>query len=412
MTLCSLQLGDGGTFGSVLGDIVNNSVLVINRSNAFEYAGVISGTGALNHIGIGTTTLLGNSTYTGVTTVSAGTLLVNGSIVSPVIVNGGTLGGTGTLGPVTVNGGTLAPGNSIGTITVAGNLTFNSAATYQVEVSPTSSDRTNVAGTASLAGTVQAIPLAGSFHSQTYTILNATGGVTGTFGSLTIDGTFAPGARNPHLTYDANNVFLVLDPSALTPQLPSNASINQRAVANAIDNAVAAGATPPPAFDVLLNLSGPAALNALTQMSGEVATGSQQAGLRAMDLFLGVMLNPFLHGRGETAMAAGPALAFAPERSPLPRDAAAAYAAYFKAPVAPTDAFSRRWSVWGSAYGGASKSDGDVIVGSHDTRTNAFGFAVGVDHRLTPNTLIGFALAGPFEGPGPRLRKAKGKSRK
>ena len=95
-----------------------------------------------------------------------------------VIVNGGTLGGTGTLGPVTVNGGTLAPGNSIGTITVAGNLTFNSASTYQVEVSPTSADRTNVTGTASLAGTVQAIPLAGSFRSQTYTILNATGGVT------------------------------------------------------------------------------------------------------------------------------------------------------------------------------------------------------------------------------------------
>ena len=59
MTLCSLQLGDGGTIGSILGNIVNNSVLVINRSNAFEYAGVISGTGALQQIGTGTTTLTG-----------------------------------------------------------------------------------------------------------------------------------------------------------------------------------------------------------------------------------------------------------------------------------------------------------------------------------------------------------------
>ena len=78
-----LQLGNGGATGSVAGDIVNNSVLAINRSNAFDYAGVISGTGALNHIGTGTTTLLGHNTYTGTTTVNAGTLLVNGSIVSP-----------------------------------------------------------------------------------------------------------------------------------------------------------------------------------------------------------------------------------------------------------------------------------------------------------------------------------------
>jgi outer membrane autotransporter protein len=104
------------------------------------------------------------------------------------------------------------------------------------------------------------------------------------------------------------------------------------------------------------------------------------------------MLNPFLHNRAEGA--GGPALAFAPERSPLPRDAAAAYAAFLKAPAAPADTFNRRWSIWGSAYGGTSKSDGDPTIGSHDTRTNAYGFAAGLDHRLSPNTLVGFALAG------------------
>ena len=69
---------------------------------------------------------------------------------------GGTLGGTGTVGNTTINGGTLAPGNSIGTLTVEGNLVFAAAATYLVEVSPTTADRTNVTGTATLAGTVQA----------------------------------------------------------------------------------------------------------------------------------------------------------------------------------------------------------------------------------------------------------------
>jgi outer membrane autotransporter protein len=132
---------------------------------------------------------------------------------------------------------------------------------------------------------------------------------------------------------------------------------------------------------------------ALSQLSGEVAVGAQHAGLRALDLFLGVMLNPFLHGRGEAG--SGPALAFAPERQPLPRDIADAYAAAMpvKAPAAPPS-FERRWSVWGSAYGGTSRTDGDALTGSHDTRANAYGFAIGVDHRLTPGTIVGFALAG------------------
>lgn len=42
----TLQIGDGGTSGSVAGDIVNNAELVFNRSNDVTYAGVISGSGA------------------------------------------------------------------------------------------------------------------------------------------------------------------------------------------------------------------------------------------------------------------------------------------------------------------------------------------------------------------------------
>ncbi len=43
----TLQIGNGGTTGSVAGDIVDNGALVFNRSNALTYAGVISGTGTL-----------------------------------------------------------------------------------------------------------------------------------------------------------------------------------------------------------------------------------------------------------------------------------------------------------------------------------------------------------------------------
>ena len=79
----TLQLGNGGTTGSVAGNIVDNAALVINRSNAVTLAGVISGTGSLTQAGTGTTTLTGTNTYTGGTTISAGTLQLG---------NGGTTG--------------------------------------------------------------------------------------------------------------------------------------------------------------------------------------------------------------------------------------------------------------------------------------------------------------------------------
>ncbi len=42
----TLPIGNGGTGGSVAGNIVDNGALIFNRSNALTYAGVISGTGS------------------------------------------------------------------------------------------------------------------------------------------------------------------------------------------------------------------------------------------------------------------------------------------------------------------------------------------------------------------------------
>jgi autotransporter-associated beta strand protein len=89
-----------------------------------------SGTGklALTKADAGKWILTGASTYTGNTTVNAGTLLVNspGSLAaaSAVAVNGGTLGGNGTVGgTVTVAAaGSVAPGASAGTLTISGGL--------------------------------------------------------------------------------------------------------------------------------------------------------------------------------------------------------------------------------------------------------------------------------------------------
>lgn len=70
----TLQLGNAGTTGSIVGNVTNNGTLAFNRSDDATFGGVISGTGAVAKLGANTLTLTGANTYTGATTVAAGTL--------------------------------------------------------------------------------------------------------------------------------------------------------------------------------------------------------------------------------------------------------------------------------------------------------------------------------------------------
>src|SRR5262249_31315005 len=87
----TLQLGNGGTTGSIIGNVVfltpdpgapTPGQLVFDRSNTYTFDGIISGPGSVAQNGGGTTVLTATSSYTGATTVNAGTLIVNGSIAS------------------------------------------------------------------------------------------------------------------------------------------------------------------------------------------------------------------------------------------------------------------------------------------------------------------------------------------
>src|SRR5262249_45189244 len=89
----TLQIGNGGMTGSVAGNVIDNGVLVFNRSDSVTFGGAISGTGSVAQIGTGTTILTGSNTYTGGTTISAGTLQLGnggttGSVTGNVIDNG------------------------------------------------------------------------------------------------------------------------------------------------------------------------------------------------------------------------------------------------------------------------------------------------------------------------------------
>jgi len=64
----------------------------------------------------------------------------------------------------------------------------------------------------------------------------------------------------------------------------------------------------------------------------------------------------------------------------------------------PVQAYEPRWSVWGAGFGGSQSTDGNATVGSNNTTSNIAGTAVGADYLISPNTLVGFALAGGGTG--------------
>jgi outer membrane autotransporter protein len=334
--------------------------------------------GSLVKVGSGTLTLAGANTYTGGTTLNAGGLVVNGSLASGVTMNGGTLGGSGTIGGLVANAGTLAPGNSIGTLTVNGNFVQGAGTTYQVEVNAAGQgDRINVGGTATInGGTVQVLAQSGTYgRNTTYIILNATGGVSGAYSSVSSNFAFL----TPSLSYDANNVYLLLfqPKGAFAAGAQTD---NQRAVGRVLDiaNPTATGdfGAALNALSVLSTAQGPAALNAI---SGQNYAGFSNAMVQGAQLFMSNFANRA--GSGRSGGGAKVALAEACD-------------------VACDTTEPALWGAWGGAVGSTG-----TIAGNNNAGTFTYsvgGFSGGLDRQIAPNFLagvtVGYQTGGQWTG--------------
>ena len=133
----TLQVGNGGTSGNIVGTVSNEGVLAFNRADRYVQAEAIKGSGKLVQRGSGTTVLNAVNAYTGGTTVTAGALAVGDASHAGAAINGGavtvqggaTFGGYGSVKGDVSNAGTLAVadalpglGGGAGAFAIAGNL--------------------------------------------------------------------------------------------------------------------------------------------------------------------------------------------------------------------------------------------------------------------------------------------------
>lgn len=184
--------------------VKNDPTFDVASGTTTTVSGVIADGGAAGYvtkIGDGTLALTAANTYTGPTSISAGTLALSGSgaiASSSAVSNSATFDVTGVSGNVAIK-----------------NYTQASGATLKMNISgePASNQKVNVTGTSSLGGTLNLAAASGSYRPAKYTLMSSTGALSGTFSTLSTN--LASVTNYDYsLGYDANNVYLYLRSTA------------------------------------------------------------------------------------------------------------------------------------------------------------------------------------------------------
>lgn len=290
--------GSDQTIGSLTGAGIvmlgtsTNTLTVGGDNRSSEFSGALTEAGGLTKTGTGTLALSGTSSHLGETRVQNGTLQVDGDIAtSAVNVTGGTLSGRGVVGATTIaSGGTIAPGPSA-TLSVAGDLTLQTGASYRVDIAGATSSTLNVAGTATIGGAQLKLGSLSAFDpTASYTILIATGGTSGQFGSIGADYAFIL----PQFAYQPDRVLMTLARNGVAFD-DIGITANQRAVANAVERLGPGNVL----YGQIIIADTATALSAFDQLSGELHASVQTGLLEQSRMIATTALNraASLHAR-------------------------------------------------------------------------------------------------------------------
>ncbi len=204
-------------------------------------------------------------------------------------------------------------------------------------------------------------------------------------------------AQSGAVTLDSNTInrcIFTATTGAIEDILGDDITKNGGSIADAIDDYVANGGTLPLSFQILALLSPTELAAALEELSGEVGTGVTPATEQGMDSFLSLITD---HGGGLETVTGQPndkpesgrtvsVMGYAPTPD---APGAAAFADFDNGPLDDANV----WTVWASAFGGSTTTDGDALVGSHERTIQDAGIAIGFDRQVSPDTLVGVALS-------------------
>ena len=139
----TLQIGNGGNAGLVQAALIYSTnggglVQFTHTNLSYNFDVPMAGTLSVLHNAAGKTVLSASNTYNGTTTVSAGDLVVDGSIANSATtaLGGGTIYGSGTTGELTIdNGGTISPGSSgPGSLSANGDVNWLGGGNYNWQI--------------------------------------------------------------------------------------------------------------------------------------------------------------------------------------------------------------------------------------------------------------------------------------
>jgi uncharacterized protein with beta-barrel porin domain len=372
-------------------DIVNNGTITTTGAGSvgvnINTYGVATNNGTVAVSGAGSSGVLMSGSFSsllnyGTINAQPGTFAIqtDSTASGSLVFNTGTINGQISIaaGPYArfENSGWMgitAPGAGF-THAISGTFAQTSMGTLALRVAPNGvSDRLVVNGQARLAGTMQAIFQPGSYRRSGYTLLTATGGLTGTFNALSTQN--LPAFLTASLGYDANNVTLSL--YAGMNAMPGLGG-NQRAVGRVLDAAFNEGS----GLNVVSGLYGLSAGEigqALTVLSGSNASVGQSVAVMAGGQFASILSN-----RALSRQAAPPQSAQTSQTQSVELAACAA--------EAQTCEPLTNWSAWGTGFGGAQWLNAEAGSASPAAQQGIAGGAFGGDYRVSPQTVLGVAV--------------------